>query len=81
MLLLLNVALGARILGMFPMPVKSHSIMHTSYMEELAARGHQVVMFSPFSLQKQMGNFTDIHLRVTLPELMNQFGKFDFFFN
>ena len=73
-ILLVNVAYGARILGLFPMPVKSHSIMDNPYMEQLAKRGHEVVVFSPYLQNKQIANYTDVLFNISLPEIMKQFG-------
>lgn len=37
---------GARILGVFPFNMKSHSIMINAIVEELIARGHHVSIFT-----------------------------------
>lgn len=41
---LVNDSLGAKILGLFPLNAKSHSIMINAVLEELIARGHQVLV-------------------------------------
>jgi hypothetical protein len=51
---------GANILGIFPMLSKSHMTVHSALMKELARRGHQVTIFSPFPEKYQIQNFTDI---------------------
>nr|CAD7203160.1 unnamed protein product [Timema douglasi] len=53
---------GARILGLFPVPARSHIIVFEPLMKELAARGHQVTVVSAFPLDKPMENYTDIKL-------------------
>nr|CAD7414596.1 unnamed protein product [Timema poppensis] len=53
---------GARILGLFPVPARSHIIVFEPLMKELAARGHQVTVVSAFPLDKPMDNYTDIKL-------------------
>jgi glucuronosyltransferase len=61
-LLLLIVAQshGAKILGLFPFPARSHLIVHRALMFELASRGHQVTVVSPFPENKPIANYTDI---------------------
>ena len=39
---------GANNLGIFHMPAKSHMTVHSPLMKELARRGHQVTVSSPF---------------------------------
>ena len=56
---------GARILGIYHFPSKSHHILGSTLLKELAARGHQVTMLSPFPLEKPPPNYVDIDL----PEL------------
>jgi hypothetical protein len=40
---------GAKILGIFPLPGRSHYILGSSLLRELAERGHDVTMISCFS--------------------------------
>ncbi|XP_066994908.2 UDP-glycosyltransferase UGT5 [Anabrus simplex] len=67
---------AARILAVIPMPVKSHSIVFLSLMEELAARQHQVTVISYFPQEKPRPNYTDIPLD---KEKLKQFGRRDMF--
>jgi glucuronosyltransferase len=60
---------GARILGIFPMPAKSHMIVHSALMKELARRGHEVTVFSPFPEKSSIPNFTDIEFKLSYSEL------------
>jgi hypothetical protein len=66
---------GANILGIFPMPSKSHMRVHATLMKELARRGHQVTVFSPFSEQSPIQNYTDIEFKVSYSELRKISGK------
>jgi glucuronosyltransferase len=77
MLVLLPVTLshGARILGVFPFPGRSHLIVHKALMLELARRGHQVTMVSSFPESKPIPNYTDIEVKTTLESLMGDIGK------
>ncbi|GLV36006.1 UDP-glycosyltransferase family 35 member B1 [Carabus blaptoides fortunei] len=52
---------GARILGVFPIPSPSHNILGTRLMQELAHRGHEVTMVSPFP-QKESKNYKGVLL-------------------
>ncbi|PNF23058.1 UDP-glucuronosyltransferase 2B30 [Cryptotermes secundus] len=61
---------GARILGIFPMPAKSHMIVHSALMKELARRGHEVTVFSPFPEKFPIPNFTDIEFKLSYSELL-----------
>lgn len=49
-----------RILGILHTGAKSHHIVGSSLMKELARRGHQVTVISPFPLKKPMENYVDI---------------------
>lgn len=48
----LKVTHGAKILGLFPLNVKSHSIMTNSIVKELIARGHQVRILNSIIIYK-----------------------------
>jgi hypothetical protein len=65
---------GANILGIFPMPSKSHMTVHSSLLKELALRGHQVTVFSPYPEKYPIQNFTDIEYKVSYPELLQKTG-------
>jgi hypothetical protein len=66
---------GANILGIFPMPAKSHMKIHSALMKELALRGHQVTVFSPFPEKYQIENFTDVEFKLSYHELRQNSGK------
>jgi len=66
---------GANILGIFPMPAKSHMTVQSALMKELARRGHQVTVFSPFPEKYPIENFTDIEFKLSYHELRQKFGK------
>ncbi|XP_063244123.1 UDP-glycosyltransferase UGT5-like isoform X2 [Bacillus rossius redtenbacheri] len=51
---------GYRILGVFPHTAKSHFIMSGTIMRELATRGHEVVVISPFPEKNPPKNYRDI---------------------
>lgn len=50
----------ANILGLFPAKFKSHFIIYDSIMTELARRGHEVTVVSPFPKSSPVDNFYDI---------------------
>jgi hypothetical protein len=71
---LLYGAHGARILGLFPVPGRSHFAVSATLMKELASRGHQVTVLSPFPEKSPIPNYTDIDTRTTRDVLMQQTG-------
>jgi glucuronosyltransferase len=77
MLVLLPVTLshGARILGVFPFPGRSHLIVHKALMLELARRGHEITMVSSFPESKPIPNYTDIEVKATFETLIGSTGK------
>jgi glucuronosyltransferase len=56
---------SAHILGIFPIPEKSHNIVFSALTHELARRGHQVTIISPFPEKKPIPNLTDIEVELT----------------
>jgi hypothetical protein len=44
-------------------------------MKELARRGHQVTVFSPFPEKYPIQNFTDVEFKVTYQELQQNSGE------
>lgn len=65
-------ASGYRILGVFPVPGKSHWLMMEQIMIGLARRGHQVDVVSHFPREKPLPNYTDISLAGTAPLATNR---------
>jgi hypothetical protein len=62
-LLLVTGSHGARILGVFPFPSKSHVMVLRVLMLELAGRGHQVTEVTPFLESKVIPNYTQIGVK------------------
>ena len=62
---------GLRILGLFPLHVYSHFVICEELMRELAAKGHQVDVYSHFPQNKPLPNYTDFSLKGTLPAVLN----------
>lgn len=58
--LVYNGALGAKILGVFPMVSHSHYTLGLSLMKELAFRGHEVTFISPYPQKTPLKNFRDV---------------------
>jgi glucuronosyltransferase len=77
MLTLMPVAMigGAKVLGVFPFPVRSHLIVQKPLMLELARRGHEVTVVSSFPENKVIPNYTDIALKTRIEDLMGSAGK------
>jgi hypothetical protein len=61
---------SARILGVFPVPGKSHYFLGSSLMRALAEKGHDVTIISPFSENNlpKGGSYREI----LLPEMLAQ---------
>ena len=57
------------------MPAKSHMTVQSALMKELARRGHQVTVFSPFPEKYPIENFTDIEFKLSYHELRQNSGK------
>ncbi|XP_017771358.1 PREDICTED: UDP-glucuronosyltransferase 1-5-like [Nicrophorus vespilloides] len=71
---------GAKILGVFPHPSKSSFLLGKTLMKELAVRGHEVTMISPFPLEKPVKNYTDVTMRRVMEwkyEVMKEIGDPD----
>jgi hypothetical protein len=66
---------GAKVLGMFPFPARSHLIVQKALMYELARRGHEVTVVSPFPENKAIPNYTEIEVRITMNDLIGDIGK------
>jgi glucuronosyltransferase len=66
---------GANILGIFPMPAKSHMTVYSALLKELARRGHQVTVFSQFPEKSPIQNFTDVEFKLSYPELIRKSGE------
>jgi hypothetical protein len=74
-LLLVTGSDGARILGVFPFPSKSHMIIQRVLMLELAGRGHQVTEVTPFLERKIVPNYTQIEVKIDFSTATGGRGK------
>ncbi|XP_063220627.1 UDP-glycosyltransferase UGT5-like [Bacillus rossius redtenbacheri] len=63
---LAGVASAARILGVFPFPGRSHVVIYSSLLRGLAARGHNVTVFSAYPLDQPVANYTAVKLALDL---------------
>lgn len=65
---------SAKILGVFPYPSKSHSILGQALFVELANRGHSVTYLSPFPFKSSPNeNYRDI--AITSKDLFDAFNE------
>jgi glucuronosyltransferase len=69
---------GAKILGIFPLPGKSHFAVSSVLLKELASRGHQVTVLSPFPEKSPIPNYTDIDIAAPRDDFMNTTGTVDY---
>jgi len=60
---------GARILAVFPFPAQSHVNVLSGLTKALAARGHELVVASPFKQKKPLPNYMEIDLMPALKEI------------
>lgn len=60
---------GARILAVFSFPSPSHTSVMSALTKALAARGHQLVVASPFPQKNPIANYTDIDVMPSLTEI------------
>jgi len=74
-LLLVTGIHGARILGVFPFPAKSHMIIHRVLMLELASRGHHVTEVTPFMESKIIPNYSQIAVQSDYAKATGGNGK------
>ncbi|XP_065081998.1 UDP-glycosyltransferase UGT5-like [Ochlerotatus camptorhynchus] len=55
---------AARILGIFPTPSKSHWILGSALLKELALDGHEVTDLSPFKLSNPPANYHHVEIEI-----------------
>lgn len=67
-LLAICVAEPAKILGIFPIPHTDHFTLGFRLMKELADRGHEVTMVSPFPQKTNIANYTAITVESTMSD-------------
>jgi glucuronosyltransferase len=69
---------GAKILGIIPVPEKSHFAVSSVLLKELANRGHQLTVFSSFPEISPIPNYTNIDTTITRDDFFNTTGKSDY---
>ncbi|XP_066581162.1 UDP-glucosyltransferase 2-like [Prorops nasuta] len=72
-----QVANSYRILALFPLNGKSHSVMTHALTKGLAKRGHQIDVVSHFPLKKPISNYRDISIKGTVPSVVNNVSAND----
>lgn len=53
---------SADILGIFYVPSKSHHILGSALLKELAKHGHNVTMVSPYPIREKVPNYQHVHI-------------------
>lgn len=53
---------GARILAVLPLFARSHHTFSQPLLKALVRAGHEVVVYSPFPLEKPFPNYTDVFM-------------------
>ncbi|XP_038220957.1 UDP-glucosyltransferase 2-like [Zerene cesonia] len=65
-----NLCRSAKILGVFPVPVYSHQQVFRTLIEELARRGHEVTVITPFpTASESVGNITQISIEDSIEDI------------
>ncbi|PSN46987.1 hypothetical protein C0J52_17341 [Blattella germanica] len=62
-----------KILGLVHLNSMSHFVMQEALYKGLAAKGHEVYVVSHFPQKESIPNYTDISLKGSLPDLVNNF--------
>lgn len=70
----LHLVVSSNVLGLFPFGSKSHFTVFNSLMLELASRGHNVVVVSPFKDKSHRGNYTAINIETIKQQLVDAFS-------
>jgi hypothetical protein len=61
---------------LFPFTAPSHAAVNFALVKELAQRGQEVTVLSPFPQDKPIPNYTDIAIpRIKLEDLLNITGE------
>lgn len=66
-----SLADSARVLGVFPFGSASHYLAFEPLMLELARRGHNVTVYSPFPQKTKVPNFTDVSFQESIKIMAN----------
>jgi glucuronosyltransferase len=53
----------SKILGIFPFQRKSHFIVASALLRELANRGHDVTVISHYPQAEKIANYTDVYVK------------------
>ncbi|XP_066586589.1 UDP-glucosyltransferase 2-like [Prorops nasuta] len=72
-----QVANSYRILAVFPLHGKSHSVMTHALAKGLAKRGHQIDVVSHFPLENPIPNYKDISIKGSIPAVVNNISAND----
>ena len=71
---ILNFVSGAKILGIFPIPSRSHMAVNIALMKELARRGHEVTVLTPYPSTETIPNYN--HVKIMEVDVFRKAGKF-----
>jgi len=72
---ILQLSTGAKVLGIFPFQGKSHFIVASALLRELANRGHDVTVISHHPQTEKIANYTDVYVKTTLMDVMEGQGE------
>ncbi|XP_073983233.1 UDP-glycosyltransferase UGT4-like isoform X1 [Rhodnius prolixus] len=63
---------GANILAMFPLPLFSHTNGIMPVIRELAIRGHNVTLYSPYTEASTIGNLTEVKVNCDIGDILDE---------
>lgn len=69
------IAEGAKILGIFHMPSYSHYQLGDSILKELAEKGHEVTVITPYAEKTPVKNFKSVVLTGTADEMESMLNQ------
>jgi hypothetical protein len=75
LLQILQLSIGAKVLGIFPFQAKSHFIVASALLRELANRGHDVTVITHHPQAEKIANYTDVYVKTTMMDVMNSQGE------
>ncbi|XP_065158663.1 LOW QUALITY PROTEIN: UDP-glycosyltransferase UGT5-like [Atheta coriaria] len=70
-------AIGSRILGLFPVPIRSHYVFYEKLLVALSSRGHTVDVITHFPSGETIKNFNELSVAGSMPTLENNISIAD----
>lgn len=65
---------------MFPLPLFSHTNGIMPVIRELAIRGHNVTLYSPYTEASTIGNLTEVKVNCDIGDILGKYKSFQMYF-